>query len=99
MAADAGLAVERTALSWRRTALSAVVAAIVLAHAAATTHTWLSAAPGFGAAIALVIVAATCYRRNQTLRARHRADIGVVTAWVAAAVAMVAGPALTIGVA
>lgn len=95
--ADAGLALERTALSWRRTALSAAVAALVLTHAAALTPQRPIAVSAIGVAIALAALAAACYRRNRVLRARRHHAIDRTTAAVATVVTTVAGITALIG--
>lgn len=76
---DPGLQPERTALSWRRTALSSlVVAALMLRQAAHAGWGAASAAPLAGVAI-LVVLALGCYRRGDSLH-RHRIHAGNVVA-------------------
>ncbi|MFE2995227.1 hypothetical protein ACFXG4_09485 [Nocardia sp. NPDC059246] len=87
--ADAGLAVERTALAWRRTALSSVLAMAVLAHAAVTAAT-VAFTMTAAAVAALAVTATCCYRRNLALRARRPHRIGPVIAAVATALALAA---------
>lgn len=95
--ADPGLAAERTALAWRRTAVSAmVVAALFLNHAA--TGGWR---PGviapLGAAVTMAAVAGVCLLRNRDLRAgRHGHGRAAVTVTTVAVLA-VAGVAMAIG--
>ncbi|MET8429587.1 DUF202 domain-containing protein [Nocardia sp. NPDC004860] len=88
--ADAGLAVERTALAWRRTALSSVPAAAVLAHAAVNAATLALTVTTAAAVAALAVTAICCYRRNLALRARRPRRIGPVIATVAAALTLAA---------
>ncbi|MFD6453920.1 DUF202 domain-containing protein [Nocardia sp. NPDC060220] len=91
---DAGLAVERTVLAWRRTTLAAVVAFAIVTHAAMTSPTaWLIAA---AAALVLVVAAIACHLRGRALRARSPRPIGVVVATTAVTVAFSAA-ATTIG--
>lgn len=97
MPPDPGLAVERTALSWRRTAMSAMTATAVFAHAAASTRATVTAAAALAAVAALVVVTVYCSRRNAALRSRRRGDITVATAFVSAVVAVVAVAAAVIG--
>jgi uncharacterized membrane protein YidH (DUF202 family) len=89
----AGLAAERTALAWRRTAIAAmVVAALFLNHAA--IHGWRAAAIGpISAAITLAVVAGICYSRNRSLhegRFDHGKRVVAVTVVAVVAVACVA---------
>ncbi|MEV4235050.1 MULTISPECIES: DUF202 domain-containing protein [unclassified Nocardia] len=68
-----GLAAERTALAWRRTAVAAiVVAALFVNHAA--MHGWRAVAIApTGAAITMAAVAALSFSRN---RALHQGRFG-----------------------
>lgn len=76
---DPGLQPERTALSWRRTALSAlVVAALMLRQAAEAGWGAASAAPLAGVLI-LLVLGLGCYRRGNSLH-RHRLHHGNVVA-------------------
>lgn len=94
-----GLQPERTSLSWRRTALSAMaVAALMLRQAAASGWGSVAVAPLAGVAV-LVVLALGCYRRGNSLHgdrfharralARRRVMAAVAVAVVCAAVATV----------
>ncbi|MFE7801161.1 DUF202 domain-containing protein [Nocardia sp. NPDC057440] len=90
---SASLAVERTALAWRRTAIAAmVIAALFLNHAA--TNGWRAAAIApLGAAITLAVLAGVCYSRNRSLhegRFGHGKGVVAATALAVVAVACVA---------
>ncbi|MET9492454.1 DUF202 domain-containing protein [Nocardia sp. NPDC006630] len=85
--ADPGLAVERTALAWRRTTLSSVLTLAALAHAAVMD----SATVAFtAAAAAVVVIAGCCYRRNIQLRSRRPHRIRALITTVATAVTVAA---------
>ncbi|WP_405165926.1 DUF202 domain-containing protein [Nocardia sp. NBC_01499] len=92
----AGLAAERTALAWRRTAVASMITgALFLNHA--VTSGWRPAmiAP-IGAAIAMAALAGMSYLRNRSLHeGRYGHGRGVVAAATAAVVA-VAGIAAVI---
>ncbi|GAA4818298.1 DUF202 domain-containing protein [Tomitella cavernea] len=76
---DPGLQPERTALSWRRTALSAmVVAALMLRQAAEVGWGKAAIAPLVGVGI-LVVLGLGCYRRGDSLQ-KHRLHEGNVLA-------------------
>lgn len=73
MTADTGLARERTALSWRRTAVSAMgTSALFINHAVHNGWRHAAAAPLI-AALMLGVLAIGSYRRNYTL---HRGEVG-----------------------
>ncbi|WP_024793229.1 DUF202 domain-containing protein [Tomitella biformata] len=64
---DPGLQPERTALSWRRTALAALVVAALMLRQAASVGTDVAAlAPLVGVGI-LLVLALACYRRGNSL--------------------------------
>ncbi|WP_228002837.1 DUF202 domain-containing protein [Nocardia australiensis] len=85
----AGLAAERTALAWRRTAIGVmVVAALFLNYAAMNGWQAATIAP-VGAAAALTALAGVCYRRNRSLRdGRFEHGSRAVTATVLVIVAV-----------
>ncbi|WP_063056935.1 DUF202 domain-containing protein [Nocardia salmonicida] len=99
---DAGLAVERTALAWRRTAASAwVVSALLghhvltsrqvtLAHDESVLRQLSSALVPLGAAAMLLGVSVLGWRRNRALRGGDRRAVGTSVALVSVAVVVVA---------
>ncbi|WP_433732981.1 DUF202 domain-containing protein [Nocardia sp. CA-129566] len=62
-----GLAAERTALSWRRTATSAMAIAALLLNHAVTSGWRPTAVAAIGAAITMAALAGLCFSRNRTL--------------------------------
>lgn len=82
----AGLAAERTALAWRRTAVAAMITgALFLNHG--VTSGWRPAAIApVGAAVAMAALAAVSYLRNRSL---HEGRYGHGRRVVAAATAVV----------
>lgn len=92
----AGLAAERTALAWRRTAVASMITgALFLNHA--VTNGWRPAllAP-IGAAIAMAALAGLSYLRNRSLREGRHSDGGWVVAAATTVVAVVAAVAVGI---
>ncbi|MFR9751901.1 DUF202 domain-containing protein [Nocardia sp. 004] len=84
------LAAERTALAWRRTAVSAIAVSVLFLHAA-TGITWHPAAIALiGAALAMAALAGACSLRSQGLRRGHFAHGGRSVAVAAVAVGVVA---------
>ncbi|MEV0245978.1 DUF202 domain-containing protein [Nocardia sp. NPDC050712] len=97
-ARDVGLAVERTALAWRRTAVSAMVCcALFLNHALTSGWRPAQAAP-LGSGAAMAALAVLCYVRNRALREGNLANSRTVVAAATLAVVAVACVAATIGV-
>ncbi|MFX0576770.1 DUF202 domain-containing protein [Nocardia nepalensis] len=91
--AGPSLAAERTALAWRRTAISAMaVAGLLLNHAAGSGWRPVAAAP-IAAAIAMAALAGLCFSRNRALhegRFGHGRGAVAATTVVVLAVAVVA---------
>ncbi|WP_328403970.1 DUF202 domain-containing protein [Nocardia sp. NBC_00403] len=85
----ASLAAERTALAWRRTAIAAMVIAVLFLNHAATSGWRASAIGPIGAAVTLTALAGICYSRNRSL---HEGRFGygarVIAATVVAVVAV-----------
>ncbi len=74
---DEGLANERTALAWWRTALAAVVAAgLIVRGAAGVVET---VAMGCTAGAALAVLLSVAMRRSRALTAQHRDAPGALT--------------------
>ncbi|MEV0292948.1 DUF202 domain-containing protein [Nocardia sp. NPDC050710] len=86
---DVGLAAERTALSWRRTAISAMVVAVLfLNHVASGGWHEAEIAP-IGAAATMATLAALCFARNRSLhQRRHGAGQAAVAATTVAVAAV-----------
>ncbi|GAB2637101.1 DUF202 domain-containing protein [Nocardia goodfellowii] len=97
MARDPGLAAERTALAWRRTAVSAMVcAALFLNHAVGSSWRPAQLAP-LGAAVTMGALAVLCYVRNRTLQEGRHGNGRAAVAVTALAVVTVAGVAFALG--
>jgi uncharacterized membrane protein YidH (DUF202 family) len=94
----AGLAAERTALAWRRTAIAAMVVAVLLLDHAVTSGLRAAAVAPIGAAVTLTAVAGMCYLRNRSLHEGRFGHGKRAVAATAAAVVAVACVAAAIGV-
>lgn len=92
-----GLAAERTALAWRRTAIAAMVVAALFANHAATTGWRATAIAPIGAAVTMAAVAALCISRNRALHHGRFGRGGSVIAATVLAVVAVAGIAAAVG--
>lgn len=68
-----GLQHERTALSWRRTALSAMAIAALFLHLAAERGWGVATVPALFASCMMLVMAAECYRRGRGLHDGHLA--------------------------
>ncbi|MFE7747328.1 DUF202 domain-containing protein, partial [Nocardia sp. NPDC057455] len=84
------LSAERTALAWRRTAVSAMVVGTLFVHQALAGGWRAVAVAPIGAAIAMAALAGACYLRNRGLRRGHYARGGGVIAATTVAVVVVA---------
>ncbi|MBF6464269.1 DUF202 domain-containing protein [Nocardia beijingensis] len=84
------LSAERTALAWRRTAVSAMVVGTLFMHQALGSGWRAAAVAPVGAAIAMAALAGACYLRNRSLRGGRYAHGGRVIAATASAVIVVA---------
>ncbi|MFE3257944.1 DUF202 domain-containing protein [Nocardia sp. NPDC059091] len=93
-----GLAAERTALAWRRTAASACAVAALLAHYALVVHRIPDAVAALVAASLGLALSIAAWRRNHLLRKGFRRPATVVIPIVAVASALVAAAfALAVG--
>ncbi|WP_405177441.1 DUF202 domain-containing protein [Nocardia sp. NBC_01377] len=94
---DVGLAAERTALAWRRTAISAMVIAVLfLNHAAINGWRAFGTAP-LAAAGTMIALALLGFFRSRNLRAgRHDIENGAIV-MATVAVVVVAGIAAGLG--
>ncbi|MBL1079074.1 DUF202 domain-containing protein [Nocardia sp. 2] len=71
---EAGLAAERTALSWRRTCVAAMANAVLLVHLAYTTE-WLPVAVlALTAVVSLGVLTLVGVRRSHVLHSHRRGD-------------------------
>ncbi|WP_067567911.1 DUF202 domain-containing protein [Nocardia acidivorans] len=70
----AGLAAERTALAWRRTAIAAMADAVLFLKAGFDSDRRPVTVAEFFACIALLLVAAVCVRRGQVLHSHREGD-------------------------
>ncbi|MCP2316942.1 protein of unknown function (DUF202) [Nocardia amikacinitolerans] len=96
-ARDVGLAAERTALAWRRTAISAmVVAALCVDHALSSGWRDAAIAPA-AAALTMVAVAVTGYLRSRWLRHGRRGRADGVIAATALAILFAGGVGVALG--
>ncbi|MEV4128691.1 DUF202 domain-containing protein [Nocardia sp. NPDC049707] len=92
-----GLAAERTALAWRRTAIAAMVVAALFLNHAASSGWRATAIASIGAAITMAAVAALCISRNRALHQGRFGHGGSVIAATVLAVVAVACIAATVG--
>lgn len=72
---DPGLQPERTALSWRRTALAALVVAALMLRQAAYQQWGFAAIAPLSGVVVLGVLALGCYRRGASLH-RDRLHVG-----------------------
>ncbi|MET7767585.1 DUF202 domain-containing protein [Nocardia sp. NPDC005366] len=94
---DAGKASERTALAWRRTAISSMVVAVLfLNHAAVDDWRATGTAP-LAAAGAMLALAALCLARNHSLHAGRRDGERGAIVMTTVAVVLVAAIAAGLG--
>ncbi|MEV6065691.1 DUF202 domain-containing protein [Nocardia sp. NPDC052001] len=85
---EAGLAAERTALAWRRTAIASMANAVLFLKAAFSSDWRPVTVAAFLATIALLVVTAVCVRRGQVLHSHRkgawdRGDRGIAAVAVA----------------
>lgn len=84
-----GLAAERTALAWRRTAIAAMVVAALFVNHAVTSGWRAAGVAPIGATIMMAAVAALCFSRNRTLhQGRFGHGRGAIAATVLAVLAV-----------
>lgn len=88
---DTGLAAERTALAWRRTAVGAMANVVLFLHAAATTDWRPAAAAPFAAAAVLSVVVVISVRRSRILHTEPRDQWGTGRTAVATVAAGIIG--------
>ncbi|WP_327144813.1 DUF202 domain-containing protein [Nocardia sp. NBC_01327] len=69
---EAGLAAERTALAWRRTAISSMANAVLFLKAAYSSDWPPVSVAAFMATIALLVVTAVCVQRGRVLHSHRR---------------------------
>ncbi|WP_054814289.1 DUF202 domain-containing protein [Nocardia arizonensis] len=89
MTADVGLATERTALAWRRTAIGSMGVALLLLHHAAVRGGSEARITPLAAAITMIAVGLLCFERNRTLRrGKHGHGRAVIASTALAVVAV-----------
>ncbi|WP_330229400.1 DUF202 domain-containing protein [Nocardia sp. NBC_00508] len=91
------LAAERTALAWRRTAVSAMVVGTLFLHYALDSGWRPAAIAPIVAAFAMVALTGACYLRNRSLRQGRYTHGDRIVAAAAVAVTMVAVAAAAAG--
>ncbi|WP_330182323.1 DUF202 domain-containing protein [Nocardia sp. NBC_01503] len=71
---EAGLAAERTALAWRRTAIAAMANAVLFLKAGFDSDWPAVTVAEFFACIALLVVTVVCVRRGRVLHSHRKGD-------------------------
>ncbi|MBH0775372.1 DUF202 domain-containing protein [Nocardia bovistercoris] len=97
MNADTGLAAQRTALSWRRTAIGAVAVGLLFLQHAVVLDTRAAVLTPLVAAVTMIALGLLCFVRNRRLRRDRRGARSALIATTAAAVVVVAGMAALVG--
>ncbi|MGW4365082.1 DUF202 domain-containing protein [Nocardia takedensis] len=88
--ADLGMATQRTALAWRRTAIGAMAIALLFLHHAAVSGWRAAGVAPVVCAVAMVALAALCFARNRTLHRRRYGHGAAAVTLTAATVVLVA---------
>lgn len=97
MSADTGLAAQRTALSWRRTAIGAMAVGLLFLQHAVVVDTRAAVLTPLVAAVTMIALGLLCFLRNRHLRRDRRGARPALLATTAAAVVAVACMAVVVG--